>query len=187
MRSFIALELSAEVQQALAAVQSDLRSQMPHACWTKPQGTHLTLKFLGDVRPEQVGAITAGLDAVVVRHRPFVLVLAGVGAFPRLAAPRVLWVGVSSSEELLGLQRDVETAIAPLGFPSEHREFKAHLTLARLNGDNWPPDLRQHFLSCTKLVSGVSWQAERLVLFRSDLQKGGAVYTPAHIGPLTRA
>jgi len=96
-------------------------------------------------------------------------------------------VGVALGAELMMLQRDIENAIAPLGFPSENREFKAHLTLARLSGDNWPPDLRQHYLDCSKLASGISWQAERLVLFRSDLQKGGAVYTPTHISPLVGA
>lgn len=184
MRSFIALELSAAVQQALAAIQEVLRAYVPHARWSRPEGTHLTLKFLGEVQPQQVGEISVALDAVASRHQPLSLFLSGVGAFPRLSVPRVLWVGIESGDGLIKLQGDVETTIAPLGFPTENRQFKPHLTLARLEGDAWPPDLRQRFLDCSSLASSVAWQVDRIVLFRSELLKGGAVYTPVHVSPL---
>jgi 2'-5' RNA ligase len=180
MRTFIALELSKPVQEALAAAQKALRVLALQARWTKPDGTHLTLKFLGDIRPEQAGAIQAQLDAVASRCQAFPLVTAGVGAFPRLAAPRVLWVGLQPEERLFKLAADVEAAISPLGFPPENRPFKGHLTLARLEGEPWPPDLRQRFRDVSGVISGVSWTVDRVVLFRSELQPGGALYSPVH-------
>jgi 2'-5' RNA ligase len=181
LRTFIALELSTAVWQALAAIQGELRPHLPQARWTRPDGTHLTLKFLGEAHPDQVERIKAELHRISLNYNPFDLGLNGVGAFPRPAAPRVLWVGIQLSPELKKLQIDVETAISPLGFPSEKRDFRPHLTLARLPGESWSPDLRQHFLECSALASGIAWPVHRLILFKSDLLKGGAVYTPLQL------
>ena len=181
MRTFIAIELSQAVQQALAAVQQKLRPLISFARWTRPDGTHLTLKFLGEAQKDQIDRIKSELDRIAPDFAPIELALNGVGAFPRLAAPRVLWVGMQQIEAVKRLQADIESAISPLGFPSEKRDFKPHLTLARLEGNNWPPDLRQQFLDCASIISGVTWKADRVILFRSELLKGGAVYTPLHI------
>ncbi|RJP82818.1 MAG: RNA 2',3'-cyclic phosphodiesterase [Candidatus Zixiibacteriota bacterium] len=180
MRTFIALELSREVQEALARTQQTLRTLVPRARWTKPEGTHLTLKFLGEITPHQVSPLQAALDAVAARHQSFPLATAGGGAFPRLSAPRVLWLGLQPEERLMRLAREVEAAISPLGFPSEVRPFQGHLTLARLEGEPWPPDLRQRYLTLTGAMAGVSWMVDRVVLFRSELRPGGAIYSPVH-------
>ncbi len=184
MRLFIALELTAPVQQALADIQNALRDHLPRARWTKPQGTHLTLKFLGEAQAQQVMAIRAALEEIAARHQPFSLLLSGVGAFPRLSNPRVIWVGLAANENLQKLQADVERAIAPLGFSTENRAFRGHLTLARLEGQSWPPELRQRFLDLAKLAVGIEWRVNQIILFRSELARGGAIYTPLQVCPL---
>ena len=184
MRTFVALELSQPVQQMLAQIQSQLRGSLPQAKWTKPEGTHLTLKFLGETGPAQQDQIRAALDSIATHHAPFKLVTATLGGFPKLNFPRVLWVGLERSEALIRLQGDLEKAIAPLGFPSEHREFRGHLTLARLNGESWSPEMRQQFVDLEKLAAGISWEIHRVVFFKSDLKPGGAVYTPLHFSVL---
>ena len=185
MRTFIAIELSQAVQQALAAIQQKMRPLVSFARWTRPDGTHLTLKFLGEAQKDQIDRIKAELDRIAPAYNPIELILSGVGAFPRPAAPRVLWIGMQQNDVVKRLQTDIESAISPLDFPSEKRDFKPHLTLARLEGSNWPPDLRQQFLDCASIISGVAWRAERIVLFRSELLKGGAVYTPLHFSNLS--
>ncbi len=182
MRAFIALELSPGVQQVIAALQDRLRASLPQARWTKPSGTHLTLKFLGDAPESLVPQISGELDTIAGRHAPLALALAKVGAFPRLAFPRVLWVGLEPNDSLLGLQTEVESSIAPLGFPSEKRPFVGHLTLARLAGESWSPELQQHFLGGSELCRGISWTVDRIILFRSDLKPSGAVYSPVYSG-----
>ncbi len=187
MRTFIAIELSQAVQQALTAVQQKMRPLVSFARWTHPDGTHLTLKFLGEAQQDQIDKIKTELDRIASAFGPFKLVLNGVGAFPRLAAPRVLWVGIDQSDVARRLQTEIESAISPLGFPTEKRDFKPHLTLARLEGANWPPDLRQQFLDCASIISGVQWHINRVILFRSELLRGGAVYTALHISGFSQS
>jgi 2'-5' RNA ligase len=184
MRTFVALELSSQVHQALADVQAAMRASVRDARWTKPEGTHLTLKFLGEANPDQVTAIAASLDVIAVRFQPFNLILGSVGAFPRLGSPTVLWVGLDASEPLFALHKAIEEAISPLGFPSEKRPFKGHLTLARLQGRSWPSDLRQRFLDSASLCAGIVWEINKVVLFRSELKPGGAVYSAIHASSL---
>ncbi len=181
MRSFIALELTAPVQKALAELQGTLRPLLPEARWTQPEGTHLTLKFLGEVGQSQVAAIQAELDKLAQGFQPFEIALGSIGAFPRWRAPRVIWVGIRESEILRQLHRDIETAIAPLGFPTENRSFKAHLTLARLAGENWSAALQERVAGYREPAPGLTWLLNEIVLFKSELRPTGAVYTPLQV------
>jgi 2'-5' RNA ligase len=180
MRTFIALELSDPVRQALAEIQQKLRGPIRGARWTRPEGTHLTLKFLGESDPTQVKAISAALDEIGSGFNPFTLILSGVGAFPRMSNPNVIWVGMEENAELSALQKAVEDFIAPLGFPTEKRPFRSHLTLARLSGEYWPQDLRDRFQKMASVCAGITWAIDRVVLFRSELKPSGAIYTQIH-------
>jgi RNA 2',3'-cyclic 3'-phosphodiesterase len=180
MRTFIALELSEPVRQALAEIQKKLHGPIRGARWTRPEGTHLTLKFLGESNPDQVKAICLALDEISTGFGSFSLTLAGVGAFPRASNPNVIWIGLEENAELVTLQKMVEERIAPLGFPSEKRPFRGHLTLARLSGEYWPQELRDRFLEMGSVCSGVTWVVDSVVLFRSDLKPSGAIYTKIH-------
>ena len=97
LRLFVALELPPHVLEALEAVQRDLRVQVPEraARWVRPEGIHLTLKFLGDVPAGQVGEIEQGLHAAAKGHAPFELRTEGLGVFPNPKRARVLWVPAS--------------------------------------------------------------------------------------------
>jgi 2'-5' RNA ligase len=180
MRTFIAVELSDSVRQALADIQKTQRGPLPGARWTRPEGTHLTLKFLGEATAHQVAAISSALDEVAADFQPLELSLSKVGAFPRLSNPNVIWVGIGESAELTILQKAIDGEIAPLGFPTEKRPFRAHLTLARLAGQPWSSETRQRFLECSSICDGVRWKVERITLFRSDLKPSGAEYTIIH-------
>jgi RNA 2',3'-cyclic 3'-phosphodiesterase len=184
IRAFIALELCADVKRALGEIQDRLRGKIKGAHWTRPEGTHLTLKFLGEITALQKDDISSRLDSIVELVQSFSLSLHGVGAFPKLSHPRVIWVGLKPEPILQKLQAKVEEEIAPLGFPAERRDFHGHLTLARLEGEFWADELKREFSEMSSISDGTIFPVHQLVLFQSELQHSGAIYTPLHTSVL---
>lgn len=177
IRTFIAVDIAPEIVTRLLAVQQHLRQAEAAVSWVRPEGMHLTLKFLGNVDEARMPAIADALAAIARQHRPFSLRVAGTGAFPTLARPRVVWAGVAAGgDELRALAESIETALAALGFPRETRPFRPHLTLGRVKV---PPADR-------RLADGVAAHRDEdfgempvtaLTLYRSDLSPQGARYT----------
>ena len=121
-RAFIAFPLPRKVLDCLAGVQHCLVTQGIRARWVRPEGMHLTLKFLGRLASEKVDAVTAILDTVAGHYAPLQLTARGLGGFPHRSRPRVLWAGIEGENERLGcLQQVIETGLAPLGWPKEKR------------------------------------------------------------------
>lgn len=183
LRLFIAIELPASVRKALAAVQDDLRSQLPAKAvrWTKQEGIHLTLKFLGDTPPDQVDAIAQGLAAATAGFERFTLHAAGFGCFPNLRKPNVLWVGIPEvPKTLAGLHRAIDLQMARLDYERESRTFAPHLTLGRIDRRVSAADRRAliEVLAKTEVGHLGTVAVEEVVLFQSDLKPTGAVYTP---------
>ena len=181
LRTFIAVELPPDIQEALAHTQASLKRAltMRSLRWVNPGSIHITLKFLGDVMPSQIPSIQAALAAVVPRHAAFSLAVAGLGAFPSLSRPNVLWVGLEG--QLVPLQRlrdDVEAVIAPLGFPTERRPFQPHLTVARIK-DAPSADLRVIGETVRHAEARRLGQIDvhEVALMRSELRREGALYT----------
>ncbi len=133
MRLFIAVNLPGELKKSLDNLSLALRRFPSDAKWVGGANLHLTLQFLGNVPEDQVPAIVQGLNLAAGEVAPFKLVIGGVGVFPSVERPRVLWVGVSGDTTILaGLHRRVETEMGLLGFEPERRKFSPHLTLARI-------------------------------------------------------
>ncbi len=184
-RLFVALELPAEIVRELKRLQADLQRTVPEgiASWVRPEGIHLTLKFLGDVPLKQLDALKAALEAAARGQRRFSLHLGGLGCFPNTAHPRVLWVGVEGDlQHLSALQANVEKHIAPLGYPPEERGFSPHLTLARARrGARREEAAMLGRAAETHHVSqAILWQVEAVSLMRSQLDPHGAIYTRIH-------
>lgn len=176
-RAFIAFPLPRRVLDYLAGVQNCLAAQGIRARWVRPEGMHLTLKFLGRLAPEKVDAVVAVLDTVATHYAPLQLTARGLGGFPHRGRPRVLWAGIEGQSVRLDcLQQDIETGLVPLGWPKEKRPYKGHLTLARAKGrrpfERPIGDLRAQ---CDPEES-IVFIAEKLTLYRSRLRPGGAVY-----------
>ncbi|MFN8498494.1 MAG: RNA 2',3'-cyclic phosphodiesterase [Anaerolineae bacterium] len=188
IRTFIAVELPVDVREALARTQASLKRDltMRSLRWVNPDSIHITLKFLGDVMPSQIAAITDALADVVPRHVAFSVAVAGLGAFPNLSRPNVLWVGLAG--HLVPLQKlrdDIEAVIAPLGFPTERRPFQPHLTLARIK-DADAADLRLIGDTVRHAEARYLGQiaVQEVALMRSELRREGAVYTQLAAFPL---
>lgn len=182
IRAFIAANLATPVVEEIAKVRSALQEAKGDVRWTRIEGLHLTFKFLGDVAHSQVTPILEVVSEAL-RERPSLRILAqGLGAFPSLKRPRVLWGGLSG-EGLQELSEAVEAALMPLDFPPEERPFTPHLTLGRVRSlRGWERTLavvkeyeRAHF--------GES-MVNHITLYRSDLRPDGAVYTPLGSIPL---
>jgi 2'-5' RNA ligase len=188
LRLFVAVELPPEVREALAGLQEGSRHQCgPGVRWTRPEGVHLTLKFLGEVAQTQVAPIEEALAKAARGQAAFKLSLGSTGFFPNPRRPRVLWVGIEGeTERLKALARRVEEELSPLGFPTEGRPFTPHLTLARL-GERLGPAQREAIGS---VVQSAPWRPGRpfavdgLSLMRSRLDPAGAVYTCLQWAPL---
>jgi 2'-5' RNA ligase len=177
IRCFVAVEIPEPIQVLLKPVQTHLQPQIHKASWTKPGNFHLTLKFLGDVCPEAINDVSEALQRVTDTHPPFSIAFGGVGAFPNLARPRVIWMGVKQGAPTVSrLAKAVNLELAPLGFSTDNR-FHPHLTLARLRtAMNLEP--LKNILRKYDTIDGGSMHVNEIVLMQSQLHPNGAVYTP---------
>jgi 2'-5' RNA ligase len=188
LRSFIAVEIPTGIQTALAGSLASLKQALPKPLvrWVAPQNVHLTLKFLGDVSPANLERLAETLKAEVANHETFTLSVGGLGAFPTPNRARILWVGLEAPAALMALLRGIEAATASLGFPAEDRPFSPHLTIGRV-GQNVSGTGLQHIraaLESTPVGILGTVHVDTVYIFKSDLQPGGAVYTPLHTLPL---
>lgn len=177
MRAFIALNLPKKERQRVHRAARLLREEDMPVRWVDPDNLHITLKFLGEVRPERVGAVEETLARVAQGTPPFPLTLAGFGAFPTIRRPRVIWLGVDATPELRCLKQDLEWALADCGFEAETRAFHPHLTLGRAD----PRDGAGAFRGLDEVVAGLEFHAEvrmhSVDLMRSHLSRAGARYS----------
>lgn len=130
MRAFIAIDLPEAIHAALREKQATFRAVCPQANWARPEGIHLTLKFLGEISEVQVKQVSDALSALG-QFEAFEIEVKGFGFFPDARRPRVFWAGLEAPPALAELAARVETALGALGFPREPRPFTPHLTLAR--------------------------------------------------------
>ena len=177
IRTFIALELPPSVISLLEKVQEDLKSMRLRAKWVRPENIHLTLKFLGNINPGDIDKIGGAMIAAVDDFAGLTLVARGVGVFPGIKRPRVIWVGLGGQiQSLFTLQRVLEDNLAGLGFKKEKNPFKGHLTLGRFRQTVNPNTIRQIMREYANLYSE-EFTARRIILFKSDLKPTGAVYS----------
>ena len=182
VRTFIAIELPGEILRLMSQAQAQLKSGGPPGSvrWVHVEGIHLTLKFLGPVPTSQIDAITSAMAAAARSVPSFTLTISSAGCFPNAKRPRVIWIGIHEpTGRLINLQRAVESAILPLGYPSEERGFQPHLTLGRVARDATPNDIKRLGELVTAAGIGTLGQVgvAEITLIKSDLKPTGAEYT----------
>ena len=177
IRTFIALELPPAVISLLHKVQQDLKRMNIRARWVRPENIHITLKFLGDINPSDIDKIGVAMTAAAIEFPPVTLTVRGIGVFPGIKRPRVIWVGLGGDiRSLLSLQSRLEQELAGAGFPKDKRSFKAHLTLGRIKQSAGPAVSRQ-MISEYATLSSDEFSCNQVILFKSDLKPSGAVYS----------
>jgi 2'-5' RNA ligase len=184
IRIFIAIDIPETQRAHLASLQSELRPLGGRVSWPRPEGIHLTLKFLGDVEESRINEVADAVTKAAVGRSSFKIRIAGTGAFPNVRRPRVLWVGVKDSSGLVrDLARSIENNLKDVGFPRENREFSPHLTLGRVKESRGVEPLMDR-LRGEKFDAG-EFEVKEVVVVRSDLKPTGAVYTPLRRIPLS--
>jgi len=177
LRAFVAIYLPENVQTALGLVQEQLRAYRFKTTWTRPENIHLTLKFLGDIKREQVEPIISVIEKAAKDCRPMTLRSQAVGFFPGVRQPRVLWTGISGQTEVLAeLQSKIDKGLAALEFPSEKKPFTGHLTLGRIKGGGNPGmfiDIMKTFQNMTT----DAFMVDSVNLYQSQLMPSGPIYS----------
>lgn len=180
LRLFVAAELPGAVRDALARIQHDLQAGGAAGLrWVRPEGIHITLKFLGEVAPGRLPAITAGLAQAVPAPLAIALRPESVGSFGGRTGLRVVWVGLTGDlAGLAAVAKAVEAAMSKLGFEAERRPFAPHLTLARVRDDATPQQRARlsGLLERYQPPELPVFTVERISLMRSRIGPGGAVY-----------
>ena len=174
-RLFIAIGLPEQIHAALAQMQERFKRFVQDAKWVKPDGIHLTLKFLGYVQIEKITDIEKSLDDISRNFSSVSVRVQGCGFFPNARRPNVVWAGIHS-DALLPLQKDVEDGMERLGFEKENRAFHPHLTFARLKNTRGPlPSLAEEVQKFADQDLG-RFTAQSFSLYESILKRDGAEY-----------
>jgi 2'-5' RNA ligase len=182
LRTFIAIALDEELRSNLDRLQENLSERMPPRSvrWVRPEGIHLTLKFLGDTQPQLVDRVKAALEQAATQIRPFSFTVGGLGCFPSTRRPRVVWVGLHEPSGRLAHLRDcIEAEVAPLGFPTERRPFSPHLTLGRVQRRASSSEVREigQVVAASTLGTVDEMAVTEVLFMKSDLRPTGAVHT----------
>ncbi len=181
IRAFIAIDLSQEIQNQLDEVVRNYKTQLTAIPirWVAASNIHLTLKFLGDVSISNLTLLTDMIHTELSSHHQFDISVGGAGAFPNNRQPRIIWVGVEAPSELTAIQNGIEITTGRLGYVREERAFSPHLTLGRVSRNATAQDVKaiSKALETTKVGFLGATCVEKVHLYRSDLQRTGAVYT----------
>ena len=176
MRCFVAVECGGdklaakfkEVRRGLEATRADIK-------FVEPENIHLTLKFLGEIEPslmEQVSQVVKETS-----FQPFDARLEGIGVFPNLRRPRVVWAGITDGvSQLAEIWKDVDTKLSRLGFERERRGFSPHITIGRVRSGRNRDRLVEELSTLSDYVFG-GLHVDRIVLKKSVLTPRGPIYT----------
>ncbi|RZB36365.1 MAG: RNA 2',3'-cyclic 3'-phosphodiesterase [Desulfobacteraceae bacterium Eth-SRB2] len=177
IRTFIAIELPEKIIYTIGKVQEKIKSYGLKIRWVRSENIHLTLKFLGDIKKADTEKVAKAISESVTGYHSISLSVKGIGVFPSIKRPRVLWLGISKQLDLLTeLQKTLDKTLETMGFPKEKRPFKGHLTLGRIKDKIDPKRLHDVLKEFTKFESE-HFFADRIILFESELKPKGAVYT----------
>lgn len=184
IRSFLAADPPLTLLESIISATVKLRTYAPDVKWVKPEGIHLTLKFMGNIEEVQIEPIIDVIRPVITNQKPLALSAEGIGAFPNLRRPRVIWVGVvGDRERLMVIQKRIEQSLSALGFPMGNRPFSPHLTLGRIRSGKKVPDLTDRIRELEG-ITFTPFTVSELVLYKSILRRDGTIYTPLQRLPL---
>jgi 2'-5' RNA ligase len=188
MRTFIAIELSAEIKAALNKLQEQLKTANADVKWVKPQNIHLTLKFLGEIDEKKLKMIIQILEDASGKMSSFYIRLSSLGAFPKINFPRVIWVGIDKGDkETQELAAALEEKIAKIGIPKESRPFSSHITIGRirsaLNRENLVKILGELAAQFSNQAAA-EFRVTKITLFKSTLMPQGPIYEVIKEAPL---
>jgi len=178
IRSFIAIDIPQSIKNIIARVQSDFKESGADVKWVNPELIHLTLKFLGNIKEEQIDEIKKSMIKSVKGITPFFMTLRDIGVFPNIRYPRVIWMGLEDkTERLLILQKNIEENLNILGFTPEERKFSPHLTIGRLKSLKGKSRLANMIHAKKDMNIDGSISVNKINLIKSELRVTGPIYS----------
>ncbi len=179
IRTFIAVDVAPSI---IGLAQKQIRQLQAFGAeykWVDPKNMHLTLKFLGNIRDHEIPEICQRVERVVREVPPISLTVVGLGAFPKLERPRVIWMGIDAGkQELVELQRAIDEGLRPMGFQYEKNDFQPHITLGRVaSGSIWTEQLQQ-FLADQETAKFGGFEIDEVIVYSSFVDRFGPTYTP---------
>jgi 2'-5' RNA ligase len=179
MRTFIAIELPENIKTTLSRLQDKLKQCGADVKWVEPHNIHLTLKFLGEIEDSKLEKINQIIKDTAENKLKFEITLAGLGVFPNINHPKIIWVGIKNGDnETKLIAEELEEKLQRLNIPKEERQFSGHITIGRIK--SW--------LNKDKLIGGlstlrddlpkekISFIADKITLFKSSLKPNGPIY-----------
>ena len=177
-RIFVAIDISGEARRKASEYIESLRRQFPklRVGWDKYEKLHLTLKFLGETSDKQLAELTQAVAKAARETSNFKLRIADTGVFPSRRKARVLWLGVKDEKgSLRKLNEVLENEGEPHGLTREKRDFKAHLTIARLREPEKSRSLIEAHLQ--ENFAAIEFEVSEIVIYQSELSPQGSRYT----------
>lgn len=173
IRTFIAFKLPDNVKDRLAGVISGLKARSGPVKWVRPEGLHVTIKFLGNMEEGLVDPLSRGIDRIAAAFPPAHVRLSGIGAFPDMRRPRVIWAGLKGDTSIMAdIAAQVDRMCATLGMEPEKRPFKAHVTMGRLKVPS--------VVNSAQEIPDEDFVISDVVLYKSELSPAGARYVILH-------
>lgn len=184
VRAFIAIPLSEEINLEIENLLHPFKESGWDVKWTRKDQRHLTLRFLGNTRFEEIEKIKSLLESLFHPAESFDVRLGKLGAFPNLKEPKVLWIGVEEgAAALIDLEMKLSQALDRLGLSKEGRPFTPHITVGRVRSNQNKFRCEGYLKNDTSLGVG-SMTVSKVVFFKSTLTKDGPLYEILHIAPL---
>jgi 2'-5' RNA ligase len=179
MRLFLAVNPPADFRHQIWMECASLRDASPGISWVVEPRIHLTLKFLGEQPDSAIGPLTQLIEGVAAMHAPPLIQVGGIGAFPNLRRPRVVWIGVEPEPKLELLHHDLELACNRIGYEIEGKPFRPHLTLGRVRESLSAVDRRAMRACAAKVRFSNMFTASSVDLMRSGGSPGSGYVTLA--------
>lgn len=176
MRLFIAINIPKKERDRIFRAARPLRNADFPVRWVSPDLFHLTLKFLGDVRPSALPAVDEVVASVAGKTGSFHMEIGGFGAFPTIRRPGILWVGADPSPALRCLKQDLEWALSDHGFSRETRAFHPHFTLGRATKEEGAGAFRGLDSLTANLSLAIRVKVWKVDLMESHLSASGPRY-----------
>ena len=176
IRTFIAINLDESIRRLINEIQNDLKKTECNVKWVKADNAHLTLKFLGNVKPKQIDEIKEILTSISQNTEAVNTHITQLGAFPKMNRPRVIWLGLHDEEnEIASLASAIENELGKIGFKKENRPFKSHITLGRVRTPKNLTELANE-IEDYELTEHPSQNINQIVLYKSTLTTSGPIY-----------
>ena len=177
IRAFIAISLPSSVKELALQVRERFRDCGKTVRWIDPKNVHLTIRFLGDIPEEKIEPVGQAIEKAVEHFPPFQMKIDGIGAFPNLRHPRVIWMGVAEpTATLIHIEAKISENLAELGLSRDKKKFSPHITLGRVKS-NEKKALLSKIIQSQELPGCLEIHVKSVELFKSELKPTGAIHS----------